>query len=126
VGTREPLTAVTELTGVPATGAHRLSGEVFEVDLADGDLVVAKHHPHPTAVLAEVRGLEWIGTEVPVPAIRAYDDEWLVIEQIEPGQPRDAEALAARWPRCTGPGRPRSGHRRRTGRRTRGSGWRRW
>jgi fructosamine-3-kinase len=93
VGTREPLTAVTELTGIPATGAHRLSGEVFEVDLADGDLVVAKHHPHPTAVLAEVRGLEWIGTEVPVPAIRAYDDEWLVIEQIEPGQPRDAEAL---------------------------------
>ncbi|GAB3872090.1 hypothetical protein GCM10029964_009870 [Kibdelosporangium lantanae] len=93
MGTREPLTAVTELTGVPATDVHRLSGDVYEVDLQDGDLVVAKRHQHPTAVLAEVRGLEWIGSDVPVPTIRAYDDEWLVIEQIEPGQPRDAEGL---------------------------------
>lgn len=88
-----PLDAVTELTGVSATGAHRLGGDVYEVELEDGDLVVAKRHPHPTAVLAEAKSLEWISESVLTPAVRAYDDEWLVIEQVEPGQPRDAEAL---------------------------------
>ncbi|TCO58695.1 fructosamine kinase family protein [Actinocrispum wychmicini] len=88
-----PLAAVTELTGVPAIGAHRLGGDVYEVELEDGDLVVAKRHTHPTAVLAEAKSLEWIGEAVLTPAVRAHDDEWLVIEQVEPGQPRDAEAL---------------------------------
>jgi fructosamine-3-kinase len=89
------LDAVTELTGVPATSAHRLSGSVYEVELADGDLVVAKHHDHPSAVLAEAKSLDWIAEPgvLPVPAVRGHNDQWLVIEQIEPGQPADAEAL---------------------------------
>jgi fructosamine-3-kinase len=89
----DPRAAVEELTGVPATDAHRLGGSVYEVELADGDLVVAKRHEHPTAVLAEAKSLEWIGEAVPVPAVRGHNDHWLVIEQIEPGQPRDAEAF---------------------------------
>jgi fructosamine-3-kinase len=89
----DPLAAVTELTGVRASAAHRLSGTVYEVELADGDLVVAKWHEHATAVLAEAKSLDWISEAVPTPAVRAFDDHWLVIEQIEPGQPRDAEAL---------------------------------
>jgi fructosamine-3-kinase len=85
--------AVSELTGVEVTSTHRLGGTVYEVELADGDLVVAKWHEHPTAVLAEAKSLEWTGEAVPVPAIRGHNDHWLVIEQIEPGRPQHAEAL---------------------------------
>jgi fructosamine-3-kinase len=91
----DALAAVAELTGVPAEAAHRLGGSVYEVELADGDLVVAKRHSQPTAVLAEAKSLEWIAEPgvLPVPAVRGHNDHWLVIEQIEPGSPRDAEAL---------------------------------
>jgi fructosamine-3-kinase len=88
-----PLAAVEELTGNEATSVHRLGGTVYEVELADGDLVVAKWHSAPTAVLAEAKSLEWIGEEVPVPSVRRHNANWLVIEQIEPGRPGDAEAL---------------------------------
>jgi fructosamine-3-kinase len=91
----QALEAATELTGVEAREAHRISGAVYEVELADGDLVVAKRHDHHTAVLAEAKSLDWIAEPgvVPVPAVRGHNEHWLVIEQIEPGQPRDAEAL---------------------------------
>jgi fructosamine-3-kinase len=89
------LDAAAELTGVPATSAHRLGDAVYEVELSDGDLVVAKHHGYPSAVLAEAKSLDWIAEPgvVPVPAIRGHNDQWLVIDQIEAGQPEHAEAL---------------------------------
>lgn len=91
----DALTAAAELTGVPATSAHRLGGTVYEVELTDGDLVVAKRHSQPTAVLAEAKSLDWIAEPgvVPVPAVRGHNEHWLVVEQVEPGSPRDAEAL---------------------------------
>lgn len=89
------LAATTELTGVEATAAHRLGGSVYEVELADGDLVVAKRHSQVSAVLAEAKSLEWIAEPgvLPVPAVRGHGERWLVVEQVEPGQPRDAEAF---------------------------------
>ncbi|MET0132693.1 MAG: fructosamine kinase family protein [Kibdelosporangium sp.] len=91
----DALSAASELTGVEATGAHRISGNVYEVELADGDLVVAKRHDHPNAVLAEAKSLDWIAEPgvLPVPAVRGHNDEWLLIDQIEPGRPADAEAF---------------------------------
>jgi fructosamine-3-kinase len=91
----DALAAASELTGVPAGSAHRISGSVYEVELADGDLVVAKRHSQPSAVLAEAKSLDWIAEAgvVPVPAVRGHNEHWLVIEQIEPGTPQDAEAL---------------------------------
>lgn len=78
-------TAVTELVGVEAVAAHRLSGAVFEVELADGDLVVAKESPTG----AEAAGLAWLAEPgaVPVPGVRGHDERWLVIDQVEPGEP---------------------------------------
>lgn len=89
------LEAVSELTGVAAVSAHRIGGAVFEVELADGDLVVAKRHSQVSAVLAEAKSLEWIAEPgvVPVPAVRGHGEHWLVIEQVEPGSPADAEAF---------------------------------
>ncbi|MEV4318541.1 fructosamine kinase family protein [Actinocrispum sp. NPDC049592] len=91
---RDPRAAVAELTGNEATSVHRLGGTVYEVELADGDLVVAKWHSEATAVLAEAKSLDWIGeAAVPVPAVRGHNENWLVIEQIEPGSPQHAEQL---------------------------------
>jgi fructosamine-3-kinase len=91
----DALVAAAELTGVPAESAHRISGSVYEVELADGDLVVAKRHAQPSAVLAEAKSLDWIAEPgvIPVPAVRGHNEHWLIIEQIEPGSPHDAEAF---------------------------------
>jgi fructosamine-3-kinase len=97
--------AVGALTGRPVAGVAPLGG-AHRVRLADGGVVVAKRHDHPSAVLAEVAGLRWLaaghgdsgataGTDgpgasgagcPPVPAVLGYDDEWLVVELVETGQ----------------------------------------
>jgi fructosamine-3-kinase len=92
--------AVTELTGVPAVAAHRIASgstsAIFEVELVGGDLVVAKAltEAQPGATDAEAAGLRWLAepSAGAVPAVRAYDDRWLVIEHVEPGQPTVAAA----------------------------------
>jgi fructosamine-3-kinase len=75
------------LTGSPATHTVPLGGAARRVTLADGRVVVAKRHDHATAVRAEVAGLRWLASEVPVPAVLGYDDEWLVTDLVEPGSP---------------------------------------
>jgi fructosamine-3-kinase len=95
-----PCMAVTELTGVPAVAAHRIgsgsTSAIFEVELVGGDLVVAKAltEAQPGATDAEAAGLRWLAepSAGAVPAVRAYDDRWLVIEHVEPGQPTVAAA----------------------------------
>ncbi|CCH28288.1 fructosamine kinase family protein [Actinosynnema sp. NPDC047251] len=82
-------TAASELTGTPATSTRQIGSAVFEVDLHDGDLVVVKSHDHPNAVQAEAASLSWLAEPEgpPVPQVRAHDDRWLVLDQIEPGSP---------------------------------------
>jgi fructosamine-3-kinase len=92
--------AVTGLLGVDAVAAHRIGGgstsAVFEVELADGDVVVAKEllGPTPGAAEAEAAGLAWIAeaAATPAPAVRAHDERWLVLEYVEPGEPTPAAA----------------------------------
>ncbi|WP_285611479.1 fructosamine kinase family protein [Actinokineospora globicatena] len=71
------------------TGVHALADHVFEVDTDDGDLVVAKFDPRPGAIAAEVAGLLWLAEPgaVAVPEVRAHDDRWLVMGQVEPAAP---------------------------------------
>jgi fructosamine-3-kinase len=78
------------LTGSAAAATTPLGGTARRVELADGRVVVAKRHDHPTAVRAEVAGLRWLTG--PVPEVYAYDDEWLVMEFVEPGTPSAAAA----------------------------------
>lgn len=81
--------AVAELLGTAVSGVYPLSGAVFEVDLADGDEVVVKRGTGPGATTAEAAGLEWLAEPgaVPLPAVRGYDDRWLVMDRLEPDSP---------------------------------------
>ena len=96
----DPCLAVAELTGTEAVGSHRIgggsTGAVFEVELADGDVVVAKvvGEPRPGSTAAEAAGLAWLAEPgvAAVPAVRGHDDSWLVIEHVEPGEPTAAAA----------------------------------
>ncbi len=83
--------AVAEITGLEPVSVHGLSSSVWEAELADGDLVVAKQ---TDGAAAEAAGLAWLAESgtVPVPGVRGHDNRWLVIEQIEPGDSSPAAA----------------------------------
>jgi fructosamine-3-kinase len=89
-----PDEAATELTGVAAVGVRQVGGAVWEVDLADGDLVVAKRHGEVGAVLAEAASLEWLAEPggPPVPQVRGHGGQWLVMDQVERGRPSPGAA----------------------------------
>ncbi|MFD7652624.1 fructosamine kinase family protein [Actinosynnema sp. NPDC059797] len=89
-----PARAAAELTGHDTIEVRQLGPAVWEVDLADGDLVVVKRHDRPNAVLAEAASLDWLAEPEgpPVPGVRGHDDRWLVIDQVEPGRPSPAAA----------------------------------
>jgi len=80
------------LTGSPAVRTSSLGAAVSRVELADGRVVVAKRHDHPTAVRAEVAGLRWLAepAAVQLPAVLGHDDEWLVLEFVPSGPPASA------------------------------------
>ncbi|MGH3761719.1 fructosamine kinase family protein [Actinophytocola sp.] len=82
------------LTGSAAAGSTPLGGTARRVELADGRVVVAKRHDHVTALRAEVAGLCWLAEPgvVPLPEVLGYDDEWIVMELVEPGAPTAAGA----------------------------------
>lgn len=86
--------AAAGLTGVRAVGARRLGGDVWEVDLADGDLVVAKRHDDPDAVSAEAASLAWLAEPAgpPVPRVRGHRGHWLVLDRVERGRPTPSAA----------------------------------
>jgi fructosamine-3-kinase len=56
------------------------------VERQDGSVVFVKRHDRPGAARAEAAGLRWLAAAgaVPVPAVREHDDEWLVIDYVEP------------------------------------------
>lgn len=88
--------ATEKLLGVATTASRTLAAGVFAVELADGRTVVAKRPAGPRAHAAEAAGLRWLASsgDVPVPAVYAADDDWLLIEHLPPAQPSTAAAEA--------------------------------
>ncbi|MFG1810890.1 fructosamine kinase family protein [Streptomyces sp. NPDC049040] len=86
--------AAARMTGLRATGAHRLSGDLTEVALDGGRTVMAKHADGPGALRAEAAGLRWLAATgtVRVPAVHGRDDRWLVTELVPTGRPRPEAA----------------------------------
>ncbi|MGX7825087.1 fructosamine kinase family protein [Actinokineospora sp. 24-640] len=91
-----PAAAVAELLQLPVAGVHAVGSAVYEVDLENGDLVVAKRHGVVGQAAAEVAGLQWLAeaAAVPVPGVRAADETWVVMDQVEPGLATTAAAVA--------------------------------
>ncbi|MGM1058880.1 fructosamine kinase family protein [Saccharothrix sp. Mg75] len=88
-----PAGAAARLTGVPAAGARRIAGAVWEVGLADGGRVVVKRHDVPGAALAEAASLAWLAEPdgPPVPGVRGHDRR-LCVDRVEPGRPSPGAA----------------------------------
>ncbi|MFB9909102.1 fructosamine kinase family protein [Allokutzneria oryzae] len=88
--------AVTRLLGSTATSERVVgagaSGTVHRVELADGRAVAAKERsaPERDGTRAEAASLAWLG--IAVPEVLAWDEDWLVMRYVEPGEPT---ALAA-------------------------------
>ncbi|MQA08043.1 MAG: phosphotransferase [Pseudonocardiaceae bacterium] len=87
----------TELTGRRAVRASQLGAALFEVELADGAVVVVKAGAGAGASAAEAASLRWLAepSGPPVPAVHGQDDDWLVMERVASGAPsvRTAEEL---------------------------------
>lgn len=85
--------AVARLTGCAVTEV-RASGSVGEAVLEGGDVVVVKRGHGLNAVVAEAAGLRWLAEPgvVRIPAIRGYDKDWLVIDQVGNGSPSPSAA----------------------------------
>jgi fructosamine-3-kinase len=90
------LAAVAGLTGRPATAAKALGGQVFTVELADDEVVVAKRHSDRDAARAEVASLAWLAEAgaVRVPAVYASDDDWVIMERVSELRPDPGSAEA--------------------------------
>jgi len=58
--------------------------------------VVAKRGAGPNAAAAEGAGLRWLAEPgvVPVPHVHGWDDDWLVLDYVEPGRPTPEGAEA--------------------------------
>jgi fructosamine-3-kinase len=93
-GAGAAVAAVAALTGEPAASAHPLTGTVFQVRLGAGRTVLAKRGTGAGMAAAEVASLRWLADThtVPIPGILGHDDDWLVIERIEPGRATPAAA----------------------------------
>jgi len=86
--------AVAALLDRPVAEIAPLGG-AYRVRLIDGDEVAAKRHATPSAARAEVAGLRWLraGTDSPpVPAVLAFDEQWVVMELVPAGRPSPASA----------------------------------
>lgn len=80
--------AVERLLGTSVTDARPLSSGLAAVTLASGGRVVAKPSAGAGSTTAEAAGLRWLATgDVPVPAVHAVDDEWLIMDHVSSGSP---------------------------------------
>ncbi|MFJ3308875.1 fructosamine kinase family protein [Streptomyces sp. NPDC086549] len=84
-----PGSAVARLTGRPVTSERALSGNLAEVTLEDGRVVIAKRGDAPGAVRAEVAGLRWLAAAgaVRVPEVYGHDERWMMIDRVPAGRP---------------------------------------
>ncbi|MEG8275148.1 fructosamine kinase family protein [Streptomyces sp. AHA2] len=90
-----PTDVVARLTG-RAVGAQRpLSGDLTEVTLDDGRVVVVKRAPSPRAARAEAAGLRWLADAggVRVPVVHGHEAEWLVVDLVAQGPPTREAAV---------------------------------
>jgi fructosamine-3-kinase len=95
-GADAAVAAVTALTGTRGTQAHPLTGTVFQVRLDSGTTVLAKRGTGTGMITAETASLRWLADArtVPIPEILGHNDDWLVIERIDPGRPTATAAEA--------------------------------
>ena len=86
-GDEGPAAAAARLTGLGATRERPLSGRLAEVTLDGGQSVIVKPGDGPGAVRAEAAGLRWLGEAgtVRVPAVRGWDERWLVTDRVPTG-----------------------------------------
>ncbi|MEV5607615.1 fructosamine kinase family protein [Streptomyces sp. NPDC052225] len=91
----EPSTVAARSTGHPARGERRLSGQLTEVTLDGGRVVIVKRAAEPDAVRAEAAGLRWLAAArtVAVPVVHGDDPHWLVIDRVPDGRPSAEGAL---------------------------------
>ncbi|MEU5693762.1 fructosamine kinase family protein [Actinosynnema sp. NPDC020468] len=84
-----PRSVALALTGVAAATTRPLGGEVHEVGLADGDVVVVKRHPDAAGAAAEAAGLAWLAVPggPPVPRVRGTSGRWLGVDRVPVGRP---------------------------------------
>ncbi|MCQ4041344.1 fructosamine kinase family protein [Streptantibioticus rubrisoli] len=89
-----PEAAAARLTGCRTAVLRRQFGAMAEVVLDGGDIVVVKPGNGPEAIRAEAAGLRWLAEAgaVRVPAVRGHDEDWLVLDRVEAGQPTPAAA----------------------------------
>ncbi len=82
--THPALAAVATLTDRQSVSVRPIGGHVFTVELAGGDLVVAKRHSDPGAARAEAAGLGWLAEPgvVAVPRVLGFDDDWVIMEKV--------------------------------------------
>src|SRR6266536_3867830 len=86
--THPALAAVATLTDRQSVSVRPIGGHVFTVELAGGDLVVAKRHSDPGAARAEAAGLGWLAEPgvVAVPKVLGFDDDWVIMEKVTDGR----------------------------------------
>ncbi|MBA0127941.1 fructosamine kinase family protein [Haloechinothrix sp. YIM 98757] len=91
----EPRQAAERLLATDIGEVTPLGGALFAATTADGQRLVAKRAPGPGAHAAEAAGLRWLAepADVPVPAVYAHDEQWLLIERVDRGAPT-AEAAS--------------------------------
>jgi fructosamine-3-kinase len=86
--------AVAALTGERVEPTRSSTGSLGTVRLASGRTVVAKRNTEPGMTAAEAASLRWLADShtVGLPEVLGADDEWLVLERIEQGEPTPAAA----------------------------------
>lgn len=96
------MTLPATVAGLAVADARPIGGgdiaQAYAVRLADGRPVFAKtvHGHQPGLLPTEATGLDWLRVEggAPVPGVRAVDDEWLVLDWVDPGAPSAQSAAA--------------------------------
>ncbi|OUC93500.1 fructosamine kinase family protein [Streptomyces swartbergensis] len=90
-----PTDVVARLTGRSVPGERPLSGDLAEVTLDDGRVVIVKRADDPSATRAEAAGLRWLadaGT-VRIPDVHGHDENWLVVDRVTQGRPSREAAV---------------------------------
>ncbi|GGX28519.1 fructosamine kinase family protein [Streptomyces lomondensis] len=84
-----PTDVAARLTGRAVRAQRPLSGDLAEVTLDDGRVVVVKPSDGPGAARAEAAGLRWLAGAgaVRLPAVHGHEEGWLVIDRVPQGRP---------------------------------------
>ncbi|MCX3061624.1 fructosamine kinase family protein [Streptomyces beihaiensis] len=89
-----PSAVAAQFTGRRAVAAQPLSGQLAQVPLDDGSVVMVKHADAAGAAEAEAAGLRWLGGAgaVLVPRVHGHDRHWLVTDRVATGPASSAAA----------------------------------